>query len=222
MKYELVIFDLDGTLVDTIEDLGTAVNYALSLRKLPEHTMEEYRGMVGHGVRNLVEVALPEQQRDSATVDSCLADFLTYYKAHIDVNTRPYVGMQDLLSRLSAEGAKLAVASNKFQEGTETIVGKFFGNIPFVAICGNREGFPLKPDPELVEHIVACAFPGETASGRSVVLVGDSDTDMKTAANASIPAVAVTWGFRSVDELKAAGASVFAGSAAELATRLGL
>ena len=133
MRYELVIFDLDGTLVDTIEDLGTAVNYALSLRKLPEHTMEEYRGMVGHGVRNLVEVALPEQQRDSATVDSCLADFLTYYKAHIDVNTRPYEGMQDLLSRLSAEGAKLAVASNKFQEGTETIVGKFFGNIPFVA-----------------------------------------------------------------------------------------
>lgn len=217
--YDLVIFDLDGTLLNTIDDLGTAVNHALEERGLPLHTMEEYAAMVGHGVRNLVKAALPSDIRDDdAKVDSALASFVSYYKSHIDVHTRPYDGMPELLRSLSSAGVKLAVASNKFQSGTETLIRQFFGDIPFVAIFGNMEGVPLKPDAALVHRIVSMAFPD--GGGHKVVLVGDSDTDMKTALNAGIPSVAVTWGFRSREELTAAGATVFADTAAQLASAL--
>ena len=137
--------------------------------------------------------ALPEElQEDEALIDACLADFKAYYTAHIDVHTRPYPGMQELLRDLHAEGVRLAVASNKFQSGTEYLVGKIFNGIPFAAILGNREGFPLKPDPEIVGEIIRAtgSAPEET------VLVGDSMTDMKTAENGGIRSVAVTWGYR--------------------------
>lgn len=212
MEYKLVIFDLDGTLIDTIEDLGEAVNYALRKRGLPLHSLEEYRGMVGHGVRNLVATALersmaadvmPGCDRASAAdvasgtnvpaaalVDEALADFTGYYCAHIDVHTRPYPGMVVLVKDLHAAGVQMAVASNKFQSGTEQLVHEFFPGIPFVAILGNREGFPLKPDPEIVGEALRAA--GED----DAVLVGDSRTDMQTAANGGIPAIAVGWGYR--------------------------
>ena len=123
LKYKLVLFDLDGTLIDTLEDLGEAVNHALSLRGCPLHSQAEYRGMVGHGVRNLVMQALPPAlQADEKAVDEALADFKAYYTAHIDVHTRPYPGMQDLLKDLNEAGVKMAVASNKFQEGTEQLI----------------------------------------------------------------------------------------------------
>lgn len=210
----LVIFDLDGTLIDTIEDLGTAVNHALSLRGLPEHSVEEYRAMVGHGVRKLVEDSLPADCKE--LTDECLKDFLDYYVEHIDVHTRPYPGMQELLGRLDREGFQLAVASNKFQAGTEKLIAEFFPGIDFVAVCGNRQGFPLKPDPALIEWICEAAKKRSGAAEVQTILVGDSDTDMKTAANAGIPAVAVTWGFRSRKELGAAGAKTFADNAGEL------
>lgn len=210
----LVIFDLDGTLIDTIEDLGTAVNHALALRNLPGHSMEEYRAMVGHGVRKLVEDSLPEGSK--GLTDECLRDFLDYYVEHIDVHTRPYPGMQKLAARLDREGYALAVASNKFQAGTEKLIAEFFPGIDFVAVCGNRTGFPLKPDPALIEWICEAAKKRSGAAEVQTILVGDSDTDMKTAANAGIPAVAVTWGFRSRKELGAAGAVNFAGSSEEL------
>ena len=193
MKYKLVLFDLDGTLLDTLDDLSEAVNHALRLRDLPGHTRDEYRKMVGHGVRNLVKQALPAgMQADDAVIDAALADFKAYYTAHIDVHTHPYPGMQELVDRLHGMGVRLAVASNKFQEGTEFLVRQFFPGIPFAAVLGNRPGFPLKPDPEIVGEVLRCTG----ARPEDAVLVGDSPTDMKTAANGGIDAIAVTWGYR--------------------------
>ena len=177
---KLILFDLDGTLLDTLEDLSAAVNHALELRGLPLHTVEEYRHMVGHGVRNLVQQALeasfklaaeknyfsenfPKNQffpaftsptHKDAFIDSALADFKSYYQAHIDVHTRPYPGIPELLSALNEAGVKLAVASSKFQEGAEYLIRKFFPGIPFAAVLGNRPGFPLKPDPEIVGEVL--------------------------------------------------------------------
>ena len=189
----LVIFDLDGTLLNTIADLGEAVNHALSKRGFPIHTQDEYTLKVGHGVRNLVTVSLPvDLQGDEALIDECLADFKAWYTSHIDVYTRPYAGMQQLLRELHSRGIKLAVASNKFQSGTEYLVDRFFGDVPFVAILGDREGYPLKPDPEIVEECLRSA--GVKRS--EAVMVGDSLTDMKTAANGGIPGIAVSWGDR--------------------------
>ena len=193
---QLIIFDLDGTLLDTLEDLSVAVNHALELRGLPLHTVEEYRLMVGHGVRNLVQQALPVGA-DDAFIDSALADFKSYYQAHIDVHTRPYPGIPELLSALNEAGVKLAVASNKFQEGAEYLIRRFFPGIPFVAILGNRPGYPLKPDPEIVQEILRQA----DVAPEDALLVGDSPTDMRTAANGGIEALAVTWGYSSAEEL---------------------
>ncbi|MCQ2144685.1 MAG: HAD family hydrolase [Bacteroidales bacterium] len=214
MKYDLVIFDLDGTLLNTIEDLGDAVNHALESKGFAGHGMREYKAMVGNGVRKLVERAIPEAFRQSTIIDDVLGRFITHYEKNIDVKTKPYRGMQRLLADLSASGVKLAVASNKFQSGTETLVAKFFGDIPFVAVFGNKEGQPLKPSPELVRQICSMAFP--EGGEHRVALVGDSDTDMATARNAGIDAVAVTWGFRSRAELEQAGAENFASTALQL------
>ena len=190
---QAVIFDLDGTLLDTIEDLGEAVNHALSLHGYPLHSMEEYRGMVGHGVRNLVTQALPgELQADESLIDTCLAQFKEYYTSHIDVHTHPYPGMVEVVQQLHARGVKLAIASNKFQSGTETLIAEFFPGIPFVAVLGNRPGYPLKPDPEIVGEVLRQA----SASPSDAVMVGDSLTDMKTAANGGIRGIAVSWGYR--------------------------
>ena len=193
---KLVLWDLDGTLIDTLEDLGTAVNYALTLRGLPLHTMDEYRRMVGHGVRNLVQQALTAGV-DEAYVDACLKDFKEYYSAHIDVKTRPYPGISDLITYLYKRGVRMAIVSNKFQSGTEYLIKEFFPEIDFVAIMGNREGFPLKPSPEIVEHVLKeSGIPKADA-----ILVGDSPTDMKTAANGGIDSIAVSWGYRTKEEL---------------------
>lgn len=212
MPKRLVIFDLDGTLIDSLEDLGAAVNHALSLRNLPLHTREDYRKMVGHGVRNLVEKALeasvgpmsegvpmmtegnyfsgrcPKNQfpsvetrpdnpkdkfpsaRTDSYVDAALADFKEYYSAHIDVHTRPYPGIPELLADLQAAGVRLAVASNKFQEGTERLIRSLFPDIQFVAILGNRPGYPLKPAPEIVQEVLRKADIGPS----DAVMVGDS------------------------------------------------
>ena len=215
---KLILFDLDGTLIDSLEDLAEAVNHALGLRGLPLHSVSEYRRMVGHGVRNLVKQALDasichterspfchterserisSDQVSEALIDSALTDFKAYYQAHIDVHTRPYPGIPELLTELHARGIQLAVASNKFQEGTEYLIQRFFPGIRFVAILGNRPGAPLKPDPEIVQEVLRKA----DVQPADALLVGDSPTDMKTAANGGIESIAVTWGYRTAEDL---------------------
>lgn len=195
----LILWDLDGTLIDTLEDLAEAVNHALKLRGLSLHGVDEYRKMVGHGVRNLVKQALEAsaQEINDQLVDEALADFKEYYQAHIDVHTRPYPGMPELLTELQDKGIKMAVASNKFQEGTEYLIKEFFPDIQFVAILGNRPGYPLKPEPAIVEEVLSKGNIGP----EDAVMVGDSPTDMRTAANGGIEAIAVSWGYRSKEEL---------------------
>lgn len=192
-KWDLVIFDLDGTIVDTIYDLAAAVNYALASRNLPCRSLEECRDRVGHGVRNLVWQAMPEDcQSDEALLDELLQVFMSYYTAHIAVKSQPYPGVVDLLKSLRAAGVRLAVASNKFQEGTQTIVSTFFPDVEFCAVLGGTKELPLKPDPAIVRKI----FDLSGVDASRAVMVGDSSTDMKTAAAASIPSIAVTWGFK--------------------------
>ena len=190
---KLVLFDLDGTLLDTLDDLSEAVNYALQKRGFPLHTHDEYMMMVGNGVRNLVKRALPDNYKeDDHMVDEALKDFKAYYTAHIDVHTHPYAGIPELLTQLHKDGVQMAVVSNKFQEGTEHLIKKFFGNIPFMAILGNRPGFPLKPNPEIVEEVLRLTgIPKEMT-----LMVGDSQTDMQTAYNSGIHGIAVSWGYR--------------------------
>jgi len=195
MNPKLVIFDLDGTLLDTIDDLGAAVNHAMQLRGFPLHNRDEYMRMVGHGARNLMRQALPDGYKDDDMVEAAYNDFKAYYTDHIDVHTKPFPGIQDLMATLHHEGVMLAVASNKFQEGTEHLIKEFFPGIPFVAVLGNRPGFPYKPSPEIVEEVLNKA----DVKKEEAVMVGDSDTDMETAANGGIKSIAVSWGYRNMN-----------------------
>lgn len=203
---KMILWDLDGTLIDTLDDLGEAVSHTLRLRGLPTHGREDYRRMVGHGVRNLVKRALmasrvqiEDTPDGEALVDAALADFKAYYSAHIDDYSRPYPGISELLAELDAAGVKLAVVSNKFQEGTDQLIREFFPKIRFAAILGNRPGYPLKPDPAIVEEALARA--GVLRS--DALLVGDSPTDMHTAENGGIDSLAVSWGYRTREDLAA-------------------
>ena len=202
MKNKLIIFDLDGTLLNTIGDLAIGCDHMLALRGLPGHTYEEYCTFVGNGIMRLVERALPEELRTEEYVKAARKDFVDYYIDHIDQKSVPYEGIIELVDELQAKGAKLAVASNKFQAGTDKLIRKFFPNIDFVEICGNREGVPLKPDTALVDFILEKAG----VERNRVAMVGDSGVDIQTARNAGITSVGVSWGFRSTDELWASGA----------------
>ena len=217
MKYEIVIFDLDGTLLNTIGDLAASVDYVMRSRNLPEHTDAEYRQMVGGGIKRLVERALPaELAANEAYVEECVAQFRRYYVDNIDCHTVPYEGMHDLLHRLRKEGVQVAVASNKFQHGTDRLVAKFFGDVDFVAVEGNREGAPLKPDPQIVTNILLTAG----VEHAKVVMIGDSGIDIRTAAAAGIDSIGVAWGFRFAEELFEAGATRVVTTAAELEEEL--
>ena len=198
---ELVIFDLDGTLLNTIADLGNAANHTLEALGLPQHNLDEYRLMVGNGMRKLIMRALPDEKAaDDAFVDSTLASFLEYYAENIDIYTRPYPGIPELIKALSTDGYKLAVASNKIQAGAEKLIAKFFPDIDFVAVMGNSPQYPLKPDAALVEYIMDKAGTDRAHT----IMVGDSGTDIQTAINAGIPVIAVSWGFRPRNELTSA------------------
>lgn len=217
MKYDIVIFDLDGTLLNTIGDLAASVDHVMRSRNLPEHTDAEYRQMVGGGIKRLVERALPAQlAANEDYVEECVAQFRRYYVDNIDRHTVPYEGIHDLLHRLRREGVQVAVASNKFQHGTDRLVAKFFGDVDFVAVEGNREGAPLKPDPQIVNNILQKAG----VEHARAVMIGDSGIDICTAAAAGIDAIGVAWGFRFAEELYEAGAERVVTTAAELEAEL--
>lgn len=209
---KLVIFDLDGTLLNTIDDLGNATNYALRQMGYPEHPLSSYPMMVGNGVTKLIERALPDEARGERFVTDARRHFVDYYDNHCCDLTKPYPGIQLLLTELTSHGLKLAVTSNKYQRAVSKIIAHFFTDIQFKAVLGHHEGVPSKPDPSIVfEALSLCPTPKA-----DVLYVGDSGVDMETARRACIESVGVSWGFRPVRELKAAYADHIIDDPAEL------
>ena len=198
----LLIFDLDGTLINTIDDLGQACNHALSACGFPTYKIEDYPRLVGNGINKLIERALPEEHRNEATVLRLREYFVPFYDQHNCDLTRPYDGIPELLQTLKAAGHTLAVASNKYQAATEKIVAHFFPNT-FDVVLGEREGIPRKPDPQIVWDIIHRLSP--LASNLSpIYYVGDSLVDAETAKAAKLPFVACTWGFCTKEQLQTA------------------
>ena len=198
----LLIFDLDGTLINTIDDLGQACNHALSSCGFPTHRIEDYPRLVGNGINKLIERALPEEHRNEATVLRLREHFVPFYDQHNCDLTRPYDGIPELLQTLKAAGHTLAVASNKYQAATEKIVAHYFPNT-FDVVLGERVGVPRKPDPQIVWDIIHRLLP--LASNLSpIYYVGDSLVDAATARAADLPFVACTWGFCTKEQLQTA------------------
>ncbi|MBQ3607926.1 MAG: HAD family hydrolase [Bacteroidales bacterium] len=195
---KLVIFDLDGTLLDTMEDIAGACNHALEACGCPARRLDEYNMLVGRGIFNLFRGALPEEMRSEEMVDMMHRHFVPYYNEHICDRTRPYPGIYEMLDRLADNGISFAVASNKYQEGTETLLKRLFGKYRFVSILGQRDGKPIKPDPQIVREAMG-AMEGLVTD--EVVYCGDSDVDMQTGINAGVRTIGVTWGFRTREEL---------------------
>ena len=197
MKH-LAIFDLDGTLLNTIKDLGIAVNHALEKHGYNGHSLATYPFMVGNGVRKLIQRSCPDANEEM--IDTLLADFKEYYDEHCTDYTTPYNGIPELLDELTQRGVKIAVASNKYQAATDKIVRHFFPDIPFVSIQGQIESRPVKPDPSIVFAILnQCPTPKA-----EIIYIGDSAVDIETARRACVTSVGVTWGFRTVSELRQA------------------
>ncbi len=196
------MFDLDGTLLDSLTDLADCMNRVLERQGLPARPREAYRQFIGDGLRMLVQRALPDDRRQPEFVDFCTAAMNAEYAAHWADQTRPYDGISEMLHGLAAQGVYLAVFSNKPDEFVSPAVKRFFPNVPFTATVGARPGVPRKPDPAGALEIAAAAglAPGE------VLYLGDSGTDMQTAARAGMLAVGALWGFRDADELQANGA----------------
>ena len=195
---KLVIFDLDGTLLDTIADLAESANYALKQLDYPTHPVDAIRTFVGNGINKLLERALPAHEQTEENIMRMRSHFVPYYDIHNADLSTPYPGIVSLLEDLQAKGILIAVASNKYQKATVKLVKQYFPNIDFVEILGQREGINVKPDPSIVFDILQKA----NLSKENVLYVGDSGVDMQTAINAGVDAVGVTWGFRPRAELE--------------------
>ena len=195
---KLVIFDLDGTLLNTIDDLGAAANYALEQCGFPTHQISSYPFFVGNGVKRLLERVLPEDARTEALAEQMRAHFMQYYDNHNVDKTVPYPGIVELLEQFASRGVKMAVASNKYQSAVEKLIAHYFPMVEWVAVEGQKEDVPVKPDPSIVFEILL-----KNPTPKSEVLyVGDSGVDMETARRACVESVGVTWGFRPVKELQ--------------------
>lgn len=199
---EAVVFDLDGTLVDTLADVASAMNHTLATHALPQHRPDDYRRFIGEGVERLVERALPAAELDLARKDAVVAEFRAYYAEHLLDQSTPYPGVPELLAALTRRRVPMCVLSNKPDPATRRIIAALFPAAGFAAVVGQRPGKPRKPDPsgalELAELMrvapARCAF------------VGDTGIDMATARAAGMRAVGVGWGFREPAELRAHGA----------------
>lgn len=196
----IIIFDLDGTLLNTIDDLGYACNYALEKTGYPTYPISAYPAKVGNGINNLIRRALPEAERTEKNIRRVRAYFVPYYNDHNCDYTRPYDGMPEVLKQLKAQGHQLAVASNKYQAATEKIVNHFFPDL-FDVILGEREGVELKPNPQIVLDILSTL----NIKHSTLLYLGDSLVDFETAENAGVPFVACSWGFVKREQLLEAG-----------------
>ena len=189
MKYDIVIFDLDGTILNTLDDLADSLNHVLEANNFPTHTIDEVRMFVGNGIRKLIERALP-QDADNATRENIYKQFSEYYGQHSQDKTRPYDGIPELFNELRNVGIKIAVNTNKDEDIAKVICEKYFPGMIDV-IAGGRTDTPIKPAPDGVNKILKTLnIPKEEA-----LYVGDSDVDMQTAHNARLTAIGCTWGF---------------------------
>ena len=210
MRFDAVIFDLDGTLADTLEDIGAAMNEALRRLGQPTHPPEAYREFVGEGVAKLAQAALPEDRGD--LVARAVSEFRAYYAAHLVDRTRPFPEIPAALDALAERGLALAVLSNKLDAMTKRIVEIRFGRWNFHPVFGEREGVPKKPDPSSAREIASIL----RVSPERVAVVGDTAIDIGTARAAGMSAVGVSWGFRPTDELERAGADAIVSNGREL------
>ena len=218
--FSTYIFDLDGTLLDTLNDLAAAVNYALRSHEMPEHSLDDVRRFVGNGVRKLMERAVPNGT-ENPDFEAAFATFRQYYMAHSLDTTRPYEGIPETLAALKARGCRLAVVSNKMMAATQELCQHFFPDTIEVAIGENEAaGIRKKPAPDTVfAALNALSSPEsnlEEPRQSSAVYVGDSDVDIETARHAGIPCISVLWGFRDRDFLIKHGAKTFISAPSEL------
>lgn len=213
-SYSTYIFDLDGTLLDTLGDLAASVNYALRTHGMPEHSLDDVRRFVGNGVRKLMERAVPDGA-DNPRFDETFATFRQYYMAHSLDTTRPYEGIPETLATLKARGCHLAVVSNKMMAATQALCHHFFPDTIEVAIGEDEAaGIRRKPAPDTVFAALKTLGVGK----EDAAYVGDSDVDIQTARNAGLPCISVLWGFRDRDFLISHGAQTFITHPAELLT----
>lgn len=189
---KLFIFDLDGTLLDTVADLANSCNHVLAQNGYPTHSTDAYYKFVGNGIGKLIARALPAEHSNDEIVEKLLPDFRTYYNVHMADDTKPYRGVCELLKSLQEKGVKIAVASNKYQAATENLVKKYFPDINFTAVLGQRDGVPVKPDPAIVNDIREISG---IVDCNDIIYIGDSLVDLQTAKNGNVEFVAVSWGF---------------------------
>ena len=219
--YDTFVFDLDGTLLDTLGDLAAAVNFALRTHGMPEHSVDDVRRFVGNGVRRLMERAVPDGEQNPL-FEEALATFRRYYLEHSMDTTHPYEGIPEMLAGLKRRGKRLAVVSNKFQTATEELCRHFFPDTIEVAIGENEAaGILKKPAPDTVfEALRRLGYPLTTRlsplTSEKAVYVGDSDVDILTARNSGLPCISVLWGFRDRDFLLSHGATTLIASPEEL------
>jgi len=202
VKYKAVIFDLDGTLLDTLEDLADSVNRVLQDKGLPTHPTEAFRYFVGNGATMLVSRALPPEKRNDELTADCLEAFRREYNRNWNMKTKPYNGVSELLDALTAKHIEMAVLTNKPQHFAELCIQEFFSGWKFAVILGQRDGVSMKPDPAGPREIVRYL----DIPSRDFLYLGDSDVDMRTAVNANMLPIGAMWGFRSQKELREAGA----------------
>lgn len=200
-KIKAILFDLDGTLLNTIDDLASAVNYTLTTLNYPTFAVDEYKYKVGNGMRKLIERSLPENHKTNQEIDKALSVFMPYYNEHKMDKTAPYDGITELLEELKKRGIKTAVVTNKAHSAAKALIDEVFPGL-FDEVTGQKDGVPTKPNPIAVFNTVDAL--GVTAD--ECLFVGDSGVDMQTAKNAGIFAVGVLWGFRKADELNQNGA----------------
>ena len=197
-----VIFDLDGTLLNTVGDLTAAGNYVLRLHNYPEHRLEDYYLMTGNGITKLVERMILPEKRTSDYILALRKEFIKYYQLNIHVHSFAYKNIPELLNQLIKRQINICVASNKYQEGTEILMKYYFPNVRFATIVGQQDNYPTKPHPYMVEKILS----DTNSKTTECFYAGDTNVDVETAHNANIREIGVTWGFRSKEELCQAGA----------------